>query len=110
EESAQAMQRNKHKYGERVCLLSFENLVGKTEAVMRYLADYVGVKFDEILLTPTFNKAPIKANSSYKVKTYGVIHEPVVRHLEMLTKAEIETIQNLTGDIYENVLKEVSQI
>jgi Sulfotransferase family len=110
EESAQAMRRNKHKYGERVCLLSFENLVDKTEAVMRYLADYVGIKFDEILLTPTFNKCPIKANSSYKVKTYGVIHEPVTRHLEILTKAEIETIENLTGELYESVSKEVTQI
>jgi len=110
QESAQAMRRNKRQYGERVCLLSFEDLVGKTEAVMRYLAEYVGIKFDEILLAPTFNKSPIKANSSYPVKTYGVIHEPVTRHLEMLTKAEIEAIENLTGDLYESVSREVIRV
>ena len=39
-ESAQAMLRNKELYGDRIRLLKFEDLVGDTEAVMRYLQNF----------------------------------------------------------------------
>jgi hypothetical protein len=66
--SAQAVLWNKEKYGDCVYLIQFEDLVSKTEAVMRLLTDVLGIEFDDILLTPTFNKFPIKANTSFKVK------------------------------------------
>jgi hypothetical protein len=40
EKSARAMLRNKERYGGRVCIIRFEDLVGKTAAVMRYLAEF----------------------------------------------------------------------
>jgi hypothetical protein len=55
-ESARAMIRNKDKFGERVCILRFEDLVSNTELVMHHLADFLGIQFDRILLTPTFNR------------------------------------------------------
>jgi hypothetical protein len=108
--STQALLRNKQKYGERVCLVGFADLVRKTEPVMRYLAQYVGIQFEEILLTPTFNKLPIKANSSYPVNSHGVIEEPVTRYLELLTQEERETIENLTSDLYASALQEVAKL
>jgi hypothetical protein len=64
-ESARAMIRNKDKFGERVCILRFEDLVSNTELVMHHLADFLGIQFDRILLTPTFNRFPIRANTSF---------------------------------------------
>jgi hypothetical protein len=109
-ESTQAMIRNKQHYGQRMCIIKFEDLIFQTEPAMRHIADYTGIDFDEILLTPTFNKYPIKANSSYSVKTHGIIHEPVARYIDMLENKEIETITSLAGDLYEKALKNTAPI
>ena len=58
-ESAQAMLRNKELYGDRIRLLKFEDLVGDTEAVMRYLSKFLDIEFEDILVVPTFNKSSI---------------------------------------------------
>jgi hypothetical protein len=42
-DSARSMVRNKQKYGDRVCIITFEDLVQRTEAVMRYLADFLNI-------------------------------------------------------------------
>jgi hypothetical protein len=66
--STKAALRNKEKYGERVCIV-----VSKTESVMSYMADFLGINFDNILLVPTFNKCPIRANTSFNAEQHGII-------------------------------------
>ena len=39
-DSARSMVRNKKKYGDRVCIITFEDLVTRTGPVMRYLSDF----------------------------------------------------------------------
>jgi hypothetical protein len=90
-------------------MLGFEDLLRRTEAVMRYLASYLGIRFDEILLTPTFNKAPIKANSSYPIASYGVLQEPITKRSEELSQTEMSVIQNLTQELYEQALQHVTR-
>ena len=102
-QSALAMAHNKEKYGERVCLLTFEDLIGKTEAVMRYLANFLGIDFEDILLTPTFNKFPIRANTSFKTKEQGIINHTLKRY-ERLTQEELEIIHAKTDDVYTNIV------
>jgi hypothetical protein len=105
-ESAQAMLRNKKLYGDRTCLLKFEDLVAETEAVMRYLAKFLDIEFKDILLVPTFNKLPIKAHTSFKVENYGILKSTLSRY-KTLTGSELDTIEEMTGEIYPRVLKEV---
>jgi hypothetical protein len=62
------------------------------------------------LLKPTFNKHPIKANSSYGVTDHGIIHEPVTRHLEMLEDKEIKIITNITDNVYKKALENSAHI
>ena len=59
---------NKEKYGNRVCILTFEDLISKTESVMRYLAKFLKIKYDNILLEPTFNRYSIRANTSFEAE------------------------------------------
>jgi hypothetical protein len=105
-ESARAELWNKERYGDRVCIIKFEDLVSKTEAVMRYLAEFLGIEFDDILLVPTFNKLPIKAHTSFKVENYGILNSTLSRY-KTLTGSELDTIDEMTGEIYPRVLKEV---
>lgn len=54
-DSAQASIAAARRWPERVFVVGFERLVGDTERVMSSLAGRLGIAFDPILLTPTFN-------------------------------------------------------
>jgi hypothetical protein len=104
EKNASAMIENKNRYKDLVCLITFEDLIGETEKVMQHLADFIGIKFDEILLTPTFNKFPIKANTSFKAKKHGIINSTLNRY-KNLNNEELEIIDRNTKDLYQRVLE-----
>ena len=104
--NASAMLDNKQKYGNRVCLLTFEDLIGKTEAVMRFLSDFIGIGFDDILRTPTFNKFPIRANTSFKARSHGIIGTTLDRY-KTLAKEDLDLIELTCSDLYADVLKQV---
>jgi len=108
QESAQAMLRNKEKYGDRVCLIKFEDLVSKTEAVMRYLAEFLNIEFDDMLLVPTFNTLQIRANTSFNVENHGILNSTLSRY-RTLTGEELDTIERMTGETYRLVLNEVAR-
>jgi hypothetical protein len=108
-ESAQSMLWNKARYGDRVCIINFDDLVRRTEAVMRYLSDFLNVQFDDILLTPTFNKIPIKPNTSFKLEDPGII-DSVLNRYKTLGQEELKVIEEITEKLYEKVLDVVSSI
>ena len=103
QKSARAIQWNKEQYGDRVCILTFEDLVGKTESVMRYLADFLEIKFDDILLIPTFNKFPIKANTSFNAKHHGIIDATLNRY-KTLSEEHINIINQMSAELHSQVL------
>ena len=106
--STKAALRNKEKYGERVCIVGFEDLVSKTESVMSYMADFLGINFDNILLVPTFNKCPIRANTSFNAEQHGIVANTLSRY-KMLSEEELKIIEKMTEDIYSMILKETSE-
>jgi hypothetical protein len=105
--SASSMLRNKAMFGDRVCILTFEDLIGKTELVMRYLANFLHIEYDDILLTPSFNKFPIKANTSFKAQQHGIIKTTLDRH-KTLDTGDVETIEEMTSDLHRQVMNEAA--
>jgi hypothetical protein len=105
-ETAQAVLCNKERYGDFFCLIGFEDLVSNTETVMRYLAKFLGIKFDDILLAPTFNKFPLEPNTSFYLENHGIVDSPLSTE-RTLTGLEVDTIERMTGEAYRLVLKEV---
>jgi hypothetical protein len=101
--NAQAMLRNKDRYGDRVCILTFEDLISKTELVMQYLAEFLEIKFENILLEPTFNKYSIRANTSFEAEKNGIIRSTLQRY-KTLAPEELEFIESTSKEIYEKVL------
>ena len=55
--------------------VTYERLIGQTEAVMAGLAERVGIAMSSVLLQPTFNGRPIRANSAEQVASHGVLGE-----------------------------------
>ena len=107
--STQAMMWNKEKFGERFCIIKFEDLVSKTEPVMRHLAYFLGIQFDEILLTPTFNKSPIRANTSFELEEAGLLQSALTRY-KTLKEEELEIINEMTKEEYQKVLDNVVKL
>jgi hypothetical protein len=102
-ENALAMVRNKGEFGERALIIRFEDLVGQTEAVMRGMADYLQIEYHPILLEPTFNKIPIKANTSFQQEDGRILAGALKRH-ERLTVEERDIIAATTTGIYAQVV------
>jgi hypothetical protein len=103
-QSAAAMLRNNERYGDKVCVLSFEDLICRTEAVMHYLADYLEIDFDDCLLIPSFNKQPVRPNTSFKDRQHGIIESTLNRYKTLAPK-ELKIVEEATGELYASVLK-----
>jgi len=97
---------NKERYKDRVCIVRFEDLISDTESVMRYMADFLDVEFDNILLQPTFNKFSTKANTSFNNEKHGIINSTLSRY-KTLGGEELEIIEEMTRETYPMVLQRV---
>jgi hypothetical protein len=89
------------RYGERVLLLTYEQLVLETDATMRLVSDRIGITMAPVLVEPTFNGRPIRANSSESVERFGILPERVSAYRESLDAETINRIGTLAGDRYE---------
>jgi hypothetical protein len=92
------------RYRERVSIVRFEGLVLDTEAAMRGLADFLRIDFDPQLTTPTFNRHPTGANSSYEVHGTGIVSDPVERHSELLSAEQRELVRRHCEEPYRKAL------
>jgi len=101
----EALLRHRERHGEKVLLISFEELVGDTEGTMRQLAGLLGIEFHPTLTEPTFNGRPIKADSSFAVTSHGVISDPLTRYREKLSAEEVEYIEREALPLYERALE-----
>jgi hypothetical protein len=106
QKSIRTLQSNKQKFSERVCLIKSQDLVANTEAVMRYLADFLGINYDVILLKPTFNSYPIAGQNSFTKAEGGGNTGNSYANL-ILDKNKLKIIEDLTCDDYQAVLHEV---
>ncbi|MCI0552428.1 MAG: sulfotransferase [Anaerolineae bacterium] len=104
--SAEEMIKSKANHGDKVYLISFENMLQDVEGCMRSLAAYLGIDFDNTLLTPTFQGMNIKADSSFKVDRHGVIDAPLHRS-KHLSGEEVHLIDSQTLDLYEKIVSQV---
>ena len=90
----------KRRYGDRMFLLTFEQLVTDTTGVMRGLSDWLGVHFDPVLTQPTFNRLPIRASSHFRVEDHGVLREPLEHWRKVLTEEQGAWVDDLTSTLY----------
>jgi hypothetical protein len=102
--STEAMLRNKDDYGDKVIIVCF---VGGTEQTMRALARELDIAFDPILVKPTFNREPIRANSSFAIEGSGIIDAPLQRE-KTLTVEERMLIEERCLTTYEKAIAAIA--
>jgi DNA uptake protein ComE-like DNA-binding protein len=71
---------------------------------MRRLADFLEIDFDPSLTTPTFNGYPVGPNSSYEVRSTGVVTDPVERYKELLSTEQQDRVREQCEDLYQEAL------
>jgi hypothetical protein len=72
---------------------------------MRYLAGFLDIQFDDILLVPTFNRSPIEVNTNSGTVDRGVANRSVSR-AKTSTGRESNSIEGITSEKYSLLLKE----
>ena len=83
-------------YPDRVELLLFDDLVHRTEAVMRRLAARMGIDFEPCMLAPTYNSMPVPSDSSH-VPSFGI--DPLVTERHRMAPADIEDSSGALGEV-----------
>jgi len=101
--SALAALAARERYGDRVVVLTYEELVAETERTMHRLAERFGISIAPVLVVPTLNGRPVRANSSDPVARYGVLAERTDAYRNVLDAETIERIDELSGDLYGRV-------
>jgi sulfotransferase family protein len=99
--SAEATLAAVERYGERVVVLTYEQLVLEAEQTMRCLAERIGISMSPLLLEPTFNGCPIRANSSVAVERHGILTERAAAYRKALDADTVAKVEQAAGDLYE---------
>ena len=91
------------RFGDRVLVLTYEELVLKTEATMERMAERLGISMAPTLLLPTFNGREIRPNSSDPIASYGVLADRAHAYRNLLDTQAIARVDELAGELYERV-------
>jgi hypothetical protein len=67
---------------------------------MRALAEWLGISWSQTLLVPTFNRLPVRPNSSYDLEAPRIHDEPVERWHDALDAETVATIEERTLDLH----------
>jgi hypothetical protein len=103
--SAHSSIRARHRFGDRVVLITFDQLVLETEKTMGRIAGRIGIAMAPILLEQTFNGRPTRANSSGPVERFGILPERVTAGRPSLDSETLRTIDIETRTLYEQAVE-----
>ena len=94
------------RFGDRVCLIQFGNLINQTKAVMRHLASLLGISYEDILLEPTFNRIPTQSSDNAKTGHSSGKHQGVTES-KTIDKDQRALIEEMTTAVYQSALQQV---
>jgi len=104
--SVRATMETRKRFGDRVCFIKFESLIDRTESVMRHLAEFFGISYEDILLEPTLNGIPIQpANSQKTDNSDGKLQS--FTESKTLDEGRRALIEKMTAADYQTALREV---
>jgi hypothetical protein len=105
--STEAMFRERERNKNRVIVVKFDDVVKQTEATMRLICNRIGIDFDPILISPTFNLEPIRSNSVFATTTPGVVNSAPAQRESLLSDTERNYLAAHCMPLYERALSEI---
>lgn len=103
----EAMFREKKRQPERVILISFDDLVTKTEATMRIICRGIGIGYESALVVPTFNGKTIEANTSFDPMTPGQVSSAPAEREAFLSAEDRDYITKTCMPLYDRATREL---
>tara|TARA_B100001964_G_C13929057_1_gene463667 strand:- start:112 stop:459 length:348 start_codon:yes stop_codon:yes gene_type:complete len=91
-------------YPDKVMVFSFESLVENTKEVMQRICEWLGLEFEPVLLTPTFNGNPVGSSSYFKGSELGVVDKTILTRGVKLTDDEKAYFKEIPLPLYERIL------
>jgi hypothetical protein len=101
--NAQEIAAAKREAPDRTLVLTYEALATDPVRVMRAVAEWLGITWDPVLATPTFNRQPTAPNSSHDSRVLGVRPENAERWRDVLDTETIASIEESTMDLHAEV-------
>jgi Sulfotransferase family len=86
---------------DQVMLVRYEVVVRHTKKSMRSIAAWLGIDWDPVLLTPTFNRLPTWTNSSFDLPGEGVKRAPIDAWRTAIRPRTAEQVMSATSELYE---------
>jgi len=105
-ESVRTLMKTRKKFDDRVCVIKFENLIDRTESVMRHLAEFLGISYHDIFLEPTFNGIPIQPANGQKTDNSNAKLQSFTES-KTLDKDQRVLIEKMTVADYQSALQHV---
>jgi hypothetical protein len=109
QKSVRAVMEVNRKFGDRVCLIRFEDLIGRTETVMRFVSEFLEISFEDLLLTPTFNSIPLQPAKSPKADNMDGPFGCFIGATE-LDHEQRKMIAEMTKEDYQTILEQVAAV
>jgi hypothetical protein len=106
-ESTKAIMNEKARQGDRVIVLHFDDLVTRTEDVMRLISERLNIAFEPILLQPTFNGETMVANTSFDRVERGVVSSAPTKRHEHLSESDRSYLEKHCMPLYKQALHDV---
>jgi hypothetical protein len=106
-ESTKAMFCERERKKDRVIVLSFEDLVKKTESTMRLVCRRLGLEFHPSMVRPTFNWEPIASNSVFGATEPGVVASAPVQRESFLSGDDRSYLEEHCMALYERAVCEI---
>jgi hypothetical protein len=102
--STEATLAARERHGDRVVVLTYDQLVLDTAGATARVAERIGITESPVLLTPTFNGEASPANSSHRVEGAGILADRTELYRELLDEDTIARIEQQSGDAYERAV------
>jgi hypothetical protein len=106
QESVRAAIQIRKKFGDRVCLIKFDDLTTRTESVMRFLSEFLAIPYEDILIKPTSNGIAIWPDNGQKTRDDDA-RDNSFTDSNKLDDDKRKLIKETTAADYQTVLREV---
>ena len=105
--AVKAMFHEKQRKFDQVIVISFDDLVTKTELSMRLICGRIGIDYEDTLAVPTFNGKPIEANTSFEPITPGSVSSAPTGRESFLSPEERAYVTQTCMPLYERAMHEL---
>ena len=93
------------RFGDRLCVIRFDELLLDTAGTMRRLTDFLEIDFDPKLTAPTFNGYPGGGELELRDERHRRRpRDPVKRHKKVLSDEQRELVSRECDELYQEAL------